>query len=363
MKLCVRQICFLFAAILPVTRLLVYPATLTFWAKNDLLFSAALSFLLEGTAVAAVLFAASRTQKTLFQLLEENFGTLAARAVYLLFALFFAFSAFLPILEQRGFVLQVFYENVPSFLSFLPFFLVSLFACTKGLRSIGRAADLALPVFVLCFGILFLMAVTEGDYTALLPLFSAGTGILRGGAFGLPWYAGGAYMLFFLGNFRYEKGAAGKIMLAYAAGAAAVLAFLAAFYAIFSDIALLQQNAVAHLSKYATAFTSLGRIDLFFVFALTLVLLFALCIPLQLSVHCACAAFSCKTTLPALAVNALLLVLTLLFNQSYLEIQTLITQKLWIVFAVFAVFLPYVSVFLRQKEKRMLPKGEKYERT
>ena len=362
MKLCVRQICFLFAAILPVTRLLVYPATLTFWAKNDLLFSAALSFLLEGTAVASVLFAASRTQKTLFQLLEENFGTLAAR-VYLLFALFFAFSAFLPILEQRGFVLQVFYENVPSFLSFLPFFLVSLFACTKGLRSIGRAADLALPVFVLCFGILFLMAVTEGDYTALLPLFSAGTDILRGGAFGLPWYAGGAYMLFFLGNFRYEKGAAGKIMLAYAAGAAAVLAFLAAFYAIFSDIALLQQNAVAHLSKYATAFTSLGRIDLFFVFALTLVLLFALCIPLQLSVHCICAAFPCKTTLPALAVNALLLLLTLLFNQSYLEIQTLITQKLWIVFAVFAVLLPYVSVFLRRKEKKMLPKGEKYERT
>ena len=30
MKLCVRQICFLFAAVLPVTRLLVYPATLSF---------------------------------------------------------------------------------------------------------------------------------------------------------------------------------------------------------------------------------------------------------------------------------------------------------------------------------------------
>ena len=34
MKLCVRQICFLFAAVLPVTRLLVYPATLSFWAKT-----------------------------------------------------------------------------------------------------------------------------------------------------------------------------------------------------------------------------------------------------------------------------------------------------------------------------------------
>ncbi len=355
MKLCARQICFLFAAVLPVTRLLVYPATLSYWAKNDLLFAAGLSFIAEGTAVAAVLFVASRTQKTFFQLLESNFGNAAARAVYLLFALFFAFSALLPILEQRGFVLQVFYENVPSFLSFLPFFLVSLFACAKGLRSMGRAADLALPVFAVCFGVLFLMAVTEGEYAALLPLFGAGTGILRGGAFGLPWYAGGAYMLFFLGNFRCEKGAAGKILLSYAAGALAVLAFLAAFYAIFSDIALLQQNALAHLSKYATAFTSLGRIDLFFVFALTLVLLFALCIPLQMSVHCICTALSCKPLVPALAINALLLALTLFFNQSYLEIQTLMTQKLWIVYAFFAMILPYVTLFLRRKENKSLP--------
>lgn len=115
MKLCVRQICFLFAAVLPVTRLLVYPATLSFWAKNDLLFAAGMSFVLEGAAVAAAVFLASRTQKTFFELLESNFGKTAARAVYLLFALFFAFSAFLPILEQRGFVLQVFYENLPSF--------------------------------------------------------------------------------------------------------------------------------------------------------------------------------------------------------------------------------------------------------
>ena len=94
--------------------------------------------------------------------------------MYLLFALFFAFSAFLPILEQRGFVLQVFYENLPSFLSFLPVFLVSLYACAKGLRSIGRAADIALPVSAVCFVLLFLMAVTEGDYTALLPCSGRG---------------------------------------------------------------------------------------------------------------------------------------------------------------------------------------------
>ena len=52
-KLKLRQICFLFAAVLPVTKLIIYPSTLSYYAKNDLLLSAAVSFLAEGVVVAA----------------------------------------------------------------------------------------------------------------------------------------------------------------------------------------------------------------------------------------------------------------------------------------------------------------------
>ena len=175
--------------------------------------------------------------------------------------------------------------------------------------------------------------------------------IFRSAAEGMNWFSGAAYMLFFLGNFRYEKKSAVKILSAYGIGAAIVLFFLAVFYGIFSDIAILQQNALAHISKYATAFTSLGRIDLLFVFALSLVLLFALCIPLQLSTHCAAEAFSCKPAFPAFVINALLLLFILFFNQAYLEIQTVMTQKLWYVFAFFALLLPVLALLLRKKDR------------
>lgn len=354
-ELNVRQICFLFAAVLPVTRMLVYPATLAYAARNDLVLAALASLAAEFLAVALILFAASRSEKTLFELLSCRFGHVTAKLVYLLLSLFFLFSAFLPVLEHRGFILQVFYENVPSFLSFLPFFAVCTYACTKGLRSIGRAADLALPVFAVSFLILLLLAVPEADFSALLPLGSIGaSGIFRGASLGLNWYCGGAYMLLFLGHFRYEKSAAKKIFIAYAVGAAAVLAFLTVFYAVFSDIAILQQNALAHLSKYALSFTSLGRIDLLFVFSLTLVLLFALCIPLQLSTHCAAHALGCKPLYPALAVNFLMLLFTVLFHPAYLEIQTLMTQKLWYVFAFFAVLLPVCTVLLTKKRHKKI---------
>ena len=57
-KLKLRQICFLFAAVLPVTKLIIYPSTLSYYAKNDLLLSAAVSFLAEGVVVAAVMLLA-----------------------------------------------------------------------------------------------------------------------------------------------------------------------------------------------------------------------------------------------------------------------------------------------------------------
>ncbi len=347
----VRQICFLFAAILPVTRMLVYPATLSYRAKNDLVWAALISFAAEFAVIALLLLLAKKTDLTFLGLVQNTFGRVAARIACFVFSLYFFFSSLLPVLEQRGFILQVFYENVSSFLSFIPFVAVSLYASVKGLRSTGRVADLSLPIFAVCIPVLLLLALPEADFTALLPVGSTGAGnIFRSAAEGMNWFGGAAYMLFFLGNFRYEKKSAVKILSAYGIGAAIVLFFLALFYGIFSDIAILQQNALAHISKYATSFTSLGRIDLLFIFALSPVLLFALCLPLQLSTRCAAEALHVRPVFPAAAIHLLLLLFILFFNQSYLEIQTLMTQKLWYVFVVFALLLPALALVLRREK-------------
>ena len=48
---------------------------------------------------------------------------------------------------------------------------------------------------------------------------------------------------------------------------------------VTAQIAVLRQNSIAHISKYTTAFTSLGRIDYLFIFAMTIVILFSLSEP------------------------------------------------------------------------------------
>ena len=301
-KIKLRQICFLFAAVMPVTKMIIYPATVSYYAKNDLLLSAALNLLLMGAVLALVVFLSYRTDMTFFDLLQNTFGRVAARVIYGIFALFFALSALLPLMEQKGFVTQIFYENIPSVIAFAPFFGVSFFACVKGFKTIGRAADIALPVFATCFAVIILLALPEADFSALLPVGGGGEGIFRGSLYGLNWYTECLYPLFFLGHFKREKGAWRKVGLSFLLGGAALLLFLGTFYGIFADIAVQQQNAIAQISKYTTAFTSLGRIDLLFIFALALVLVFALCIPAQLCVHCACRALGgVNPLLPAAA--------------------------------------------------------------
>ena len=350
-KIKLRQICFLFAAIMPVTKTIIYPATLAYYAGNNLLLSSALNFLLMGAVLALVIFLSYRTDMTFFDLLQNTFGRVTARIIYGLFALFFAFSALLPLMEQKGFVAQVFYENIPSFIAFAPLFGVSFFACVKGFKTIGRAADIALPVFAVCFAVILLLALPEADFSALLPV--GGDGVFRGSLYGLNWYTECLYPLFFLGHFEREKGAWWKAGLSFLCGAAATLGFLAIFYGIFADIAVQQQNAIAQISKYTTSFTSLGRIDLLFIFALALVLVFALSIPAQLSVHCACKALGgVNPLLPAAALNILLLVLIVFFKYSYLELQTFFTRSLWPVFIIFAYVLPAAALLLRKKARQ-----------
>ena len=352
-KIKLRQICFLFAAVMPVTKMIIYPATVSYYAKNDLLLSAALNLLLMGAVLALVVFLSYRTDMTFFDLLQNTFGRVAARVIYGIFALFFALSALLPLMEQKGFVTQIFYENIPSVIAFAPFFGVSFFACVKGFKTIGRAADIALPVFATCFAVIILLALPEADFSALLPVGGGGEGIFRGSLYGLNWYTECLYPLFFLGHFKREKGAWRKVGLSFLLGGAALLLFLGTFYGIFADIAVQQQNAIAQISKYTTAFTSLGRIDLLFIFALALVLVFALCIPAQLCVHCICKALGgIGPLLPAAALNLLLLVFIVFFKYSYLELQTFFTQSLWYVFAFFAYVLPAAALLLRKETRK-----------
>lgn len=282
-----RQLCFLAAAILPVGKLLMLPSYLAKEAGSDLLISAAISFLIQGIIIYLLLLLSEKTDKSFFGLLENTLGKITAKIIYFLLALFFIFFSLLPSLENKAYVRSAFYDSFPSIIVFLPFFLFSAFACTKNMTAIGRSADIAMPLFaVSLFGILF-MSLASSSFSSLLPFIENHISrSLKGSLYTLNWFSDAAYILMFLGHFKGSRKTSVKVICSYAAGAVAVMFFIAVFFGIFQSIAPKQFFAITKIPIYYQGISTIGRIDYIFTYIMAIVFLFYNVLPLQMATEC-----------------------------------------------------------------------------
>ena len=82
-------------------------------------------------------------------------------------------------------------------------------------------------------------------------------------------------------HYKPKKGDKAKIMTGYGIGAGFTLLFLAVFFGIYSSIAQREHYAFSKIAQYFPALSVLGRVDLIFIYLLSVVLLFYTCLPLQ----------------------------------------------------------------------------------
>ncbi len=353
MKISVRQICFILLCYNAVSKMLLYPTVLSHYCGRDLLFVALIDFAVQAVVVWAVSFLCSRTDKTFFQLLEGTFGNIFARIIYGLFALFFIAATIVPLCEQKLYVHTIFYDTVPPLLIFLPFFFFSIYAAGKKFTNIGRSADVCMPIFVLSMIFVFSMSVLEIKWNSFMPVLKTPVKDLFGGALGTVFrFAEPCYVLMFMGHFKYKKGDAAKMTFSYIGGALTVLLFLFTFYGIYGDIAQSRQFAVSKISLFFPAIDTIGRIDLIALYILEIVMLFALVLNVQLALHCImqCTGYQNRVVL-SLAVNAVLIILLMVFDHGFNNLHTFYAKWMWIAFAVFANAIPVLAWTLRRKER------------
>jgi hypothetical protein len=254
------------------------------------------------------------------------------------------------LLEEKVYVINTFYDTRPSLIVFLPYFLFSAYAAAKGLTSIGRSADISLFLFLPSFVLLLVMATGSADFSALLPLFTApATAVFKGAAAMLPCTAEAAYLLVFAGHVRIEKRFLTKTMLSYAAGAVGVLYFLAVFYGIFSTVSTRELYALSKIARYYNALKTIGRVDYLFLYAIAIVQIFTVTLPVQLAVHSFADAFRTdadRLPLISLVVNSLLFTYLLLASDHFSVVNALVTRYLFPVYLVFAFLLPLLSALL-----------------
>ena len=351
-----RQLCFILAFFLPVNKLAILPSVLAKYAGNDLLIAALLPLVLQGGVIFGLLWLMQKREQTLFEMIEEKFGKTVARVCYFILAVYFAFSALLPLAEHKIYIEYIMYDSLPSLLIFLPFFFFSAYAAAKGLNSTGRAADVGMPLFLFSLPILLFMAIASADFTSLLPVGRTPFGdILQGSTSILSWCSEGAWLLLFLGNVKIKEKFLLKTSLSYVLGALILLVFLAIFYGIVSTVAINEAFAVAKIARYYNALKTLGRVDYLFIYILSLLQLFALTVPLQLSVQSLKKCFnSDMVSLFSLIVNGAILAVIVLTAQSFPVLERVINGYLFPVFLVFANLIPLLCLLfaIQKKPKR-----------
>ena len=284
MKIKQRQLFFFLACIAPVGKLILLPSDLVFRAKNDLIFPALVNLLLQAAVIFLVLLLCKR-EKSLYSLLEESVGRIAATVLVILLSVFLLYAAIQPLNEQKLMVQSVFYDTLPSLVVFSPFFLFAAYLCSKPLFCLGRVWDILGPIAIVSFIGIIVFAIGGADFKALHPVGAAGAkGFLNGTAFTMSWFFDSVLVLSLVGKVEYKKGLAWKGLLCYLAGAAAVLFFLAVFYAVYADLAVSRLFAFSKISRYFSGISVLGRIDYLFIYALGLVMAFYSVMPVQAAV-------------------------------------------------------------------------------
>ncbi len=347
-EICARQIAFFAAFVLPTYKLVEVPALLSRFVSGDLLLPALLQYLLQTLTLVALLYAASRSEKSLFERMELRLGKWS-RCVYGAYALAFLGVAVLPLLDLEKLTYAVFYDTSPTLFSFAAFFLFSAFVAVKGVKAVSRIGDISLFLFLLPFLALLVMALVEVDVTNLLPFFSQPFGnSVKSVGYTTPHFADTLLLLPLVGNLRYQKGDGKKILVGYLGGATCTLLFLAVFYSVFASLAMRTHYAFTKIAQYFPVLSVVGRIDLLFVYMLCIVLFFFVATPLRHATDCAARAVGLRgKTILSCILHLGAFFFVLFCNKYYNAVYAFFGKYTFPLFWLFSNLLPLLFLLLK----------------
>ncbi len=349
-----RQVCLFLIAFTPIAKLFIMPSILAGKANEDLWISATINLVLDLLTILAVIYTNKRANTNLYSLLENKVGKTASKIITIIFFIYFMLKAILPISEQGEYVKLTLYTLKPTIIYFLPFFVVAFYVCTKRLRVLGRSADIMWIFTLIGFTVLYALSIANVDFGAILPVGANGTKkILDGSYTSLLWFGDGAYLLFFIGEFKFNKNDGRKILLSFLVSAVIVLLFMFIFYGTFTSIAHRQRFAFTEISKYTTVINNLGRFDYIGIILILFSNVFALTVPLFFSCKILnyVLGFSKKWISPLIVVGIQLLILVFL-NEYYASVENFLMNKINVFFLLVGNVLPALSVLLINKENK-----------
>ena len=319
----VRQVCFIYLAFVPVNKLVSLPATLAALAQEQFIVSLLANIIVDGLILWLILFLNEKRQdQTLYNTLEKGLGKVAAKIIYTLLAAYFLIKSIVPLFEHKAYVESTLYEMMPHGVIFFTFFVFSTYLCLKGLKTLGRCADIA--VWLTAAGLIvgLFLSVGYADYSNMRPFFQKPAyKLVNTSIRTLTWHGDAMYMFLMTGHFRPEKLYKTKITASYFIGSIAAAFCIVTFYGVYGAIAPSQNYAFSAVSVFSVIVTNIGRFDFISVFLVLFSQVFSIALPLVMATKCLERVFSTKRSIVhAFIVNGIVLTFTAFFSNHVIKV-------------------------------------------
>ncbi len=355
-KITVRQICFFFIAFLPVIKIFTLPSILASISQNDLWISLLINALLDFFTLTFILkLILDNPNKSFFDILSLRIGKNFAIAFYFLYGIYFTLKAFIPIVEQKVYIERTIYENTYSFLTFMPFFVVSIFACTQKKLMIARISDICVFITATSLITIFILALSNLNLTDVLPIGISKIAPLKASYYSLPWFGDSIYLLFFAEKIHFKKKDLKSVLFSYSIAILAVVLFTIFFYCVFSSIATRQIYALTEISKYSQIISMVGRLDFIAIFGILFCSIPTMIFPIYFACVCFNKVFNLKYKyLFPVIINAIIFFTVFILSRYYVGIQSFIQKYLGGVYILFGNILPFVALIpIRRKNEKI----------
>ena len=288
-----KQVCALLFTLIPASKFLLLPSVYARFAHQDAWLAGLINCLMDGLLLAAALVFIKRFKgKTFFKVIEDTSGAGFARAIYVIYAVYFILKAAVPVYEHKKFIEISLYETTPSVFTFIPFFALAFYFCLKGLKVMARTGEILLRFTVIGFALAIVLSIFECDLFYLLPIMKNPVNLTLNASYsGLIWYGQPLILFFLAGRIKPEKHFNISVIASFAAAALLCVTVYALFTGIYGDLAPRQTYAINKMTKYSLFSANTLRFDYIVTLLLTAGSVLALAAPLAFAADCVKTAF------------------------------------------------------------------------
>lgn len=286
-QLTVRQCSIIMFVLIISNKLMMLPSIISYQSANDAWLSFMLSFVVDFVVALGIIAMMSKTDKNIFQFLEDKIGRVCTALVIFVFSLIFTLKIIDIMFEVFSMFNEYIYVDFSSVLFFVVMLLTIVYFGTREFRSLGRTVEILFTTICGALVLSFLISLGGADFTNLLPFMQTDASkIAQNSFYHIFWFCDSFVLLFFVGNVKKEKGMSKKLILSYVATIFVVLVFVVIFTSIFANIAPMHRTAILDIGENLPRLLTEGRFNwiIYFIFPITPI--FAIAIYSYLALNC-----------------------------------------------------------------------------